>query len=396
MTASPCRFVRVAREEPRHVQPFAEVAEARLRPLAGRERERELGVAAAGGGGEREPAPEARIDVGDAVRPVRLTEALDVRGTDETERLRHVATDLDQLRIADRHAFDRLAALRLDHRPRHRVEAAPFQVAEHVDGELLAAAARLHHRVDARVAEEEVELAPVVAAEDVARPESPSRLHEHRKLKVAGNVGGQPRRRRADAALDEEQVREPLVGERFDDLGRRQENRRPERIPRAGEDVVVEVGERNDERDVVRGDELGQRRHVRGIRDPRHEGVLVGVVERGREGVDVDRDRPRARAPERRDDVDALTGAREEDGRHGGRGYRRAVLRRFLYLVLLMGAFNFMSHGTQDYFPTFLQDDFGAGTTPKEVFIASATDRHHATGTLLATGVYSRRRLGKL
>jgi SHS family lactate transporter-like MFS transporter len=39
------------------------------------------------------------------------------------------------------------------------------------------------------------------------------------------------------------------------------------------------------------------------------------------------------------------------------------VLRRFVYLVLLMGAFNFMSHGTQDYFPTFLEDDFGASTT---------------------------------
>lgn len=42
---------------------------------------------------------------------------------------------------------------------------------------------------------------------------------------------------------------------------------------------------------------------------------------------------------------------------------RPHVLRRFLYLVLLMGAFNFMSHGTQDFFPTFLEDDFNAGTT---------------------------------
>jgi len=39
------------------------------------------------------------------------------------------------------------------------------------------------------------------------------------------------------------------------------------------------------------------------------------------------------------------------------------ILRRFVYLVLLMGAFNFMSHGTQDFFPTFLEDDFGAGHT---------------------------------
>jgi SHS family lactate transporter-like MFS transporter len=42
-----------------------------------------------------------------------------------------------------------------------------------------------------------------------------------------------------------------------------------------------------------------------------------------------------------------------------------AVARRFGYLVLLMAAFNFMSHGTQDYYPTFLEDTFDAshGTT---------------------------------
>jgi MFS transporter, SHS family, lactate transporter len=39
------------------------------------------------------------------------------------------------------------------------------------------------------------------------------------------------------------------------------------------------------------------------------------------------------------------------------------VLRRFAYLILLMAAFNFMSHGTQDFFPTFLEDDFGTSTT---------------------------------
>jgi SHS family lactate transporter-like MFS transporter len=36
------------------------------------------------------------------------------------------------------------------------------------------------------------------------------------------------------------------------------------------------------------------------------------------------------------------------------------IARRFVYLVLLMTAFNFMSHGTQDYYPTFLEDTFGA------------------------------------
>ncbi len=39
------------------------------------------------------------------------------------------------------------------------------------------------------------------------------------------------------------------------------------------------------------------------------------------------------------------------------------VLRRFAYLILLMTAFNWMSHGTQDVYPTFLQatDQGGAG-----------------------------------
>src|SRR4051794_34035396 len=41
----------------------------------------------------------------------------------------------------------------------------------------------------------------------------------------------------------------------------------------------------------------------------------------------------------------------------------RQVLRRFGYLVLLMAAFNFMSHGTQDYYPTFLEDTFDASHT---------------------------------
>jgi len=39
------------------------------------------------------------------------------------------------------------------------------------------------------------------------------------------------------------------------------------------------------------------------------------------------------------------------------------VLRRFVYLVLLMAAFNWMSHGTQDIYPTFLKstENGGAG-----------------------------------
>ncbi|MDT7710297.1 MAG: transporter, family, lactate transporter [Pseudonocardiales bacterium] len=43
--------------------------------------------------------------------------------------------------------------------------------------------------------------------------------------------------------------------------------------------------------------------------------------------------------------------------------FNRTVLRRFVYLILLMTAFNWMSHGTQDLYPTFLKatDDGGAG-----------------------------------
>src|SRR3954463_7767293 len=39
------------------------------------------------------------------------------------------------------------------------------------------------------------------------------------------------------------------------------------------------------------------------------------------------------------------------------------IARHFFSLVLLMAAFNFMSHGTQDYVPTFLEDTFNANHT---------------------------------
>jgi SHS family lactate transporter-like MFS transporter len=42
------------------------------------------------------------------------------------------------------------------------------------------------------------------------------------------------------------------------------------------------------------------------------------------------------------------------------------VIRRFIYLIFLMTAFNWMSHGTQDVYPTFLKahDQGGAGLSP--------------------------------
>ena len=72
-----------------------------------------------------------------------LRRADDARAVSATRR-----AVLDQLLVLDRHALDRLAALRLDHRPRDRVQAAALEVAEEVDRELLAAAALLHERVD--------------------------------------------------------------------------------------------------------------------------------------------------------------------------------------------------------------------------------------------------------
>ncbi len=43
------------------------------------------------------------------------------------------------------------------------------------------------------------------------------------------------------------------------------------------------------------------------------------------------------------------------------------VLRRFVYLVLLMTAFNLMSHGTQDVYPTFIKK--GLGMTPDTAIV---------------------------
>src|SRR5271168_2046870 len=46
-----------------------------------------------------------------------------------------------------------------------------------------------------------------------------------------------------------------------------------------------------------------------------------------------------------------------------------AIIRRFIYLVLLMTAFNWMSHGTQDVYPTFLGSttNHGAGLSSSTV-----------------------------
>ena len=56
--------------------------------------------------------------------------------------------------------------------------------------------------------------------------------------------------------------------------------------------------------------------------------------------------------------------------------YRRSILQhwpRFLYIVLLMAMMNFMSHGTQDMYPTFLQRQrlFSAGQTANITMISA-------------------------
>jgi len=59
--------------------------------------------------------------------------------------------------------------------------------------------------------------------------------------------------------------------------------------------------------------------------------------------------------------------ARERQ-RRSGTGLRqvlfnRVILKRFVFLVLLMTAFNWMSHGTQDIYPTFLKTGIGLSAT---------------------------------
>ena len=67
--------------------------------------------------------------------------------------------------------------------------------------------------------------------------------------------------------------------------------------------------------------------HVLRVVDAGDEGPVVGVVEGRGERVEVGRDGRRARSTEGAHDVDALSCAREEDGGHDARGYRRSSRR---------------------------------------------------------------------
>ena len=130
----------------------------------------------------------------------------------------------------------------------------------------------------------------------------------------------------AIAVLLEEEVRDVLVAHRRGRPPATGRARAPARaLSRdAREDLLVEVGERHDEPHVVLGDERRERRDVAaGRRRAARAPCSIGVVERRRESVGVGRDRGRAGTAERGDDVDALAGAGEEHGGHGGREYRQ-------------------------------------------------------------------------
>ena len=93
--------------------------------------------------------------------------------------------DLDDLGVVGDLALDGLAAARLEHRARDRVDAAPVPVAERVDRDVLAAEHPLPHRRLADVLGEEVRLAAVVGDEHRARQRAEARLDDDRELDLA-------------------------------------------------------------------------------------------------------------------------------------------------------------------------------------------------------------------
>src|SRR4051794_16074248 len=135
-------------EVPREGVAVGEVADVRLDRLAARHPHDELGIAPARARGvhrPREGAAEARVDVGDPEADLGIAEGLDGAGPAHAERLADGPAELDELLVVDDGPLDRLAAARLDHRARDRVEAAPVEVAEQVDRELRPAHEPLDH-----------------------------------------------------------------------------------------------------------------------------------------------------------------------------------------------------------------------------------------------------------
>ncbi|MGC2332485.1 MAG: MFS transporter [Candidatus Acidiferrales bacterium] len=83
----------------------------------------------------------------------------------------------------------------------------------------------------------------------------------------------------------------------------------------------------------------------------------------------------------------------EAAARRSWRAYFRAVganWKRFLYLVVLMAMMNFMSHGTQDLYPTFLQKQHHFST--RSTALISAISMVGAIAGGVIVGLYSDRR----
>jgi uncharacterized SAM-binding protein YcdF (DUF218 family) len=99
---------------------------------------------------------------------------------------------------------------------------------------------------------------------------------------------------------------------------------------------VVEIGQRNDERDVVHVHELAQRRDICAVVDARDERVRVGVVERRSKRVHVDSKCARTGAAECGDDVDPLAGAGEENSEQRAAEGTVALLRRRVLIAFAM------------------------------------------------------------
>ena len=79
--------------------------------------------------------------------------------------------------------------------------------------------------------------------------------------------------------------------------------------------------------------------------------------------------------------------------RKSWRDYFREVganWKRFLYLVMLMAMMNFMSHGTQDLYPTFLQNQRHFST--RSTALISAISMVGAIAGGILVGLYSDRR----
>ena len=154
-------------------------------------------------------------------------------------------------------ALDRLAAARLEHRARDRVQAAAVEVAQQVDGELRAVHEALDHHRLLDVGGEELGLARVGAGVDRARARALARLDHRREAArpprpAATSAGSAARAARAAGAR----------GTCRTSPGRRRRSGTNAGRSRAREHLEVEVGQRDHRGHAVLLDQLGQERDV--------------------------------------------------------------------------------------------------------------------------------------